>query len=85
MKKIVLRTILKMMKTRLRMKTMRLTSIQMTGEEGVTARVTPPHSILTEAAIVEAMPDQVLAGADTTKETLIWPKVSRLSSRRWEL
>ena len=84
MKKIVLRTILKMM-TRLRMKTMRLTSIQMTGEEGVTARVTPPHSILTEAAIIEAMPDQVLAGADTTKETLIWPKVSRLSSRRWEL
>ena len=40
----------------------------MTVEEGVIARVTLPHSIQTEAAIVEAILDQVLAEADTIKE-----------------
>ena len=67
MKRIVQRTRSRM-KRRLRMKMMRMRSIQMTVEEGVIARVTSPHSIQTEAAIVEATPDQVLAEADTIKE-----------------
>ena len=40
----------------------------MTVEEGVIAKVTSPHSIQTEAAIVEVTPDQALAEADTIKE-----------------